>query len=169
MVEASILIMRAFLSCSRSLIGSSTAPGSKQKSRVHPNPAATCGVISMQRCSTPESDSSLWGRKMDFAICDCEGPWDNTVNTVKCFLNWFLCKMCHAWIIGYRSVLQRQRLCWAPVSLSPHCAGEALILWHRLVLTNHVHISRVIFSMIKHVENPRMKRPASAIRANQGF
>lgn len=118
------------------------------------------------RCSS-ENGSSLWGRKMDFAACNCEGPWDNTVNTVKCFLNWSWCKMCHAWIIGYRLALQSRRLCWVPVSLSPHWAGEGAYILASIALDECVHISRVIFSMIKHVENLWIKCPASELRANQ--
>lgn len=85
----------------------------------------------------------MWG-KMDFTVLRyCEGPWDNTVNTIKRRLNWCSCEMCSAWIKAYWSGVSCQRLCC--VHVSPRASKKVIILFHWFILMNYVHIWGAIF------------------------
>lgn len=109
----------------------------------------------------------MWG-KMDFTMLwYCEGPWDNTVNTIKHCLNWFLCEMCNAWIKAYWLVVRCQQLCCVHVSLHAHRLPESDDIMYWFIFDELHSYLKSDFPHDKHDENLQIQCVVSAINNNQ--
>lgn len=110
----------------------------------------------------------MWG-KMDFTVLwYCEGPWDNTVNTIKLRLNWFLCEnvqcMSKGLLIGSRLPTTVLRACFTACTRGFPESGN---IFHRFVFDELRSYLRSDFPGDEHGENTRIKCLASAINNNQ--